>query len=357
MEIIDRTVKSKRPPKQKNVNWIDTSGNKPVIKVFNNGRWSNISGSGGSNSIVSVDINNMPNTLSPNIIYDFGELNQDIEFPEFEATEGYGTYTILFDTTDDIEINFDSEVIWQDDSPDGSEGNHIEICIHSIGDKYYGYYTEWELPAEVNYLTFTAVEDNSSVGFRYWVGPGPGTCPDLEKNMEYSLDNGETWETYVISNNLQTQQLITLEHAGDSVMFRGNNETLAGTENRQYTGCSLRGKVAASGDITSLLNGKGGDIPVPERCFALFFFTSDALTSSPNLPSKILGKECYNGMFVSCSNLSSVTCLATDISAEDCTNGWMNGVSQTGTFTKAVGMNDWTTGDSGIPEGWTVESL
>lgn len=36
---INKTVKSKYPPKQKNVNWIDTSGNKPIIKVFNNGKW------------------------------------------------------------------------------------------------------------------------------------------------------------------------------------------------------------------------------------------------------------------------------------------------------------------------------
>lgn len=43
---INKTVKSKYPPKQKNVNWIDTSGNKPVIKVFNNGKWQKLSGSG-----------------------------------------------------------------------------------------------------------------------------------------------------------------------------------------------------------------------------------------------------------------------------------------------------------------------
>jgi hypothetical protein len=62
-------------------------------------------------------------------------------------------------------------------------------------------------------------------------------------------------------------------------------------------------------------------------------------------------------MFTMCSNLSSVTCLATDISAQNCTMGWLQGVSQTGTFTKAAGMNAWTTGEDGIPSGWTVESI
>lgn len=28
----------------------------------------------------------------------------------------------------------------------------------------------------------------------------------------------------------------------------------------------------------------------------------------------------------------------------------------TGTFVKAASMNDWTTGENGIPEGWTVEN-
>ena len=208
--------------------------------------------------------------------------------------------------------------------------------------------------SEPNYLTFTAVEDNSSVGFRYWIGPAQGTCPDLGKNLEYSLDNGETWETYAIANVYNNINSINLEHVGDSVMFRGNNETLAGTEANQYTGCLLKGKVAASGDITSLLNGKGGDIPVPDNCFCMFFFMSDALTSAPKLPSKTLGKRCYSNMFNLCSNLSSVTCLATDISAENCTVQWLQSVSQTGVFTKAAGMNDWTIGESGIPEGWDV---
>jgi hypothetical protein len=59
-------------------------------------------------------------------------------------------------------------------------------------------------------------------------------------------------------------------------------------------------------------------------------------------------------MFAGCTNLSSVECLTTDIPAVEYTGGWLSDVSPTGTFTKAAGV-DWPTGDSGIPEGWTVE--
>ena len=55
---INKTVKSKYPPKQKNVNWIDTSGNKPVIKVFNNGKWQKLSGGGaGLTNPTEADVN------------------------------------------------------------------------------------------------------------------------------------------------------------------------------------------------------------------------------------------------------------------------------------------------------------
>lgn len=46
--------------------------------------------------------------------------------------------------------------------------------------------------------------------------------------------------------------------------------------------------------------------------------------------------------------------LATDIDAEDCLLHWVSGVSSTGTFIKAGGMNSLETGINGIPKGWTV---
>ncbi len=59
-------------------------------------------------------------------------------------------------------------------------------------------------------------------------------------------------------------------------------------------------------------------------------------------------------MFLGCTNLNSVTCLATNISASSCTTDWLSGVAATGTFTKAASMTSWSSGASGIPSGWTV---
>jgi hypothetical protein len=47
--------------------------------------------------------------------------------------------------------------------------------------------------------------------------------------------------------------------------------------------------------------------------------------------------------------------LATDISAEDCLRGWVDGVASSGTFVKNSEATWYVTGDNGIPEGWTIE--
>jgi hypothetical protein len=60
-------------------------------------------------------------------------------------------------------------------------------------------------------------------------------------------------------------------------------------------------------------------------------------------------------MFEDCTKLNYIKCLATDISATDCTKDWVHRVSSTGTFVKHHDMNSWSTGTSGIPKGWTIE--
>jgi hypothetical protein len=49
--------------------------------------------------------------------------------------------------------------------------------------------------------------------------------------------------------------------------------------------------------------------------------------------------------------------LATDISASNCLNSWVSGVSSTGTFVKNVAATWNVTGKNGIPSGWTIENV
>ena len=99
-------------------------------------------------------------------------------------------------------------------------------------------------------------------------------------------------------------------------------------------------------------------------CYNKMFEYCTSLTTAPVLPATTLAQGCYIWMFFGCSNLNYVKCLATDISADNCTLNWLTNVSPTGTFVKAAGMEDWEIGVNpddgeyyGIPEGWLVESI
>ena len=90
------------------------------------------------------------------------------------------------------------------------------------------------------------------------------------------------------------------------------------------------------------------------QCYYGMFSGCTGLTTAPELPATELTKQCYYSMFNGCSKINYIKCLATDISATDCTIDWVKGVASTGTFVKAASMSGWTTGTKGIPSGWTV---
>ena len=89
-------------------------------------------------------------------------------------------------------------------------------------------------------------------------------------------------------------------------------------------------------------------------CYRTMFAVCPSLVKAPDLPAETVGTSAYTGMFSGCTSLNEVKCLATNISATGCTSNWMKGVSSSGTFTKSASMTSWTTGVSGIPNGWTV---
>jgi len=92
------------------------------------------------------------------------------------------------------------------------------------------------------------------------------------------------------------------------------------------------------------------------NCYRAMFSGCSNLTSAPELPATTLVNYCYYRMFESCTSLSYIKCLATNISASNSHNSWVSGVAATGTFVKPSSMTSWTTGTSGIPSGWIVQT-
>ena len=89
-------------------------------------------------------------------------------------------------------------------------------------------------------------------------------------------------------------------------------------------------------------------------CYKSMFANCASLTTAPELPATTLNFMCYSNMFGGCTKLNYIKCLATDISAFNCTSSWVSDVASTGTFVKNPNMTSWTEGTSGIPTGWTV---
>ena len=215
-------------------------------------------------------------------------------------------------------------------------------------------------------------------------------------NIEYSLD-GNSW------SQLSADDVITL-NSGESILFRNPNNTvynLSMGTNIVYTSdeyevggnivqlfypgvklpemafmeafdedeliisasdLKLPATVLAESCYSSMFYGCTGLTAAPElpatalakSCYSLMFSRCTGLTAAPELPATVLAESCYSEMFGGCTGLTEITCLASS-GIENATSNWLSNVAASGTFTKAADMEDWPTGSSGIPTGWTVQ--
>ena len=231
------------------------------------------------------------------------------------------------------------------------------------------------------------------------------SSPNHPKTIEYSLNGGE-W-TSITST---TGGTIINVNAGDKIQFRGNNSQYAHSTTAYSGFKNSTAKFKVEGNIMSLIDSTNfanlttlesthtfyslffnctgltdasnlilpataltngcyysmfdsctslttaPELPattLAEDCYVRMFIGCTSLTTAPVLPATTLASGCYGYMFERCTNLNYIKCLATDISALNCTVYWLTNVASTGTFVKAAGVN-WATGDNGIPANWDV---
>ena len=115
--------------------------------------------------------------------------------------------------------------------------------------------------------------------------------------------------------------------------------------NSMFEGCKYMTTAPSILPATSLVN----------YCYRGMFSGCNNLTAAPELPATTLKTYSYQRMFYGCSRLNYIKCLATDISASNCTTQWLSNVASSGTFVKNSSMYNWTTGYNGIPSNWTVQ--
>lgn len=89
-------------------------------------------------------------------------------------------------------------------------------------------------------------------------------------------------------------------------------------------------------------------------CYYRMFYNCRSLLSGPVLPAATLVNNCYYQMFYGCSNMRYLKCMATDISASNCTKEWLQNVAGVGYghFVRAAGVA-WSNDQNGY-RGWTL---
>ena len=155
-------------------------------------------------------------------------------------------------------------------------------------------------------LTFRAIQANSTIALIKIGSPN-------DISLQYSIDSGITWNTYTIGNT------ITLTNIGDNVKFKGINSTFSRSISDNYK-FQMSGKIAAFGDVTSLLNGVGGDVNLTGKnyCFWQMFIGCKSLVTAPELPSTTLAQYCYSNMFIGCTSLVTAPELPATTLAQSC---------------------------------------
>ena len=134
----------------------------------------------------------------------------------------------------------------------------------------------------------------------------------FEITLEYSVD-GKVWEPYTIGKTVELAD-------GGKLMFRageqGNTKFSAGYED--YYRFIISGKVAAKGNVMSLLGRDLQNITLPYTAFVYLFAGCEGLISAPVLPATQLDVACYYGMFAGCVNLTKAPELPATKLAKSC---------------------------------------
>ena len=147
-----------------------------------------------------------------------------------------------------------------------------------------------------DWLCFTATQANSTVKLNKNGSPGA-------ISIETSTD-GSTWSDYSWTDS--TGDTLTLANVGDKIYLRAKTENQTiGSSNSNYYKFSMSGKIAASGNIQTLLNADGSRTDAPDYCYYSMFKGCTSLTTAPELPATELASNCYSYMFQGCSSLTT----------------------------------------------------
>lgn len=154
-------------------------------------------------------------------------------------------------------------------------------------------------------FTLTALQAGSTVTIQM------GYSTNLT-DLYYRTSKTDPWTLWT------KETVITLSEAGDCVQFQNKKNVFSDISINKFI---LTGKIAASGNIMSLINYNqvNGQYACTDCCFSGIFHTQAALAEIDGLvlPATILAKDCYGTMFRGTSIITAPQLPATTL-ARDC---------------------------------------
>ena len=167
------------------------------------------------------------------------------------------------------------------------------------------------------WLCFTAGSDAATVTTEIVAEVGTVTSP--LPALEYSLDGGESWNTFTVADTS-----VTLPKNGDKMYIRAKStndvfSVVVDGSNFRIIIFVMTGSIAASGNIMSLLDKDCSSTTIPcNGCFYYLFYNCISLTAAPKLPAATLTEGCYAAMFGGCTNLTTAPVLPATTLYENC---------------------------------------
>ena len=175
--------------------------------------------------------------------------------------------------------------------------------------------TNWECSADyINmYFTIESLKDSNVIKMQRKGTPNNPT-------LSYSLDDGETWTTTIISGTVTFGTINT----GDKIIFKGNNAKYASDWNA-YNYFTADKQFKVYGNVMSMFNGDDFktnyefDNSVTHHCAGLFRTTHLVDASNLILSASTLYTSSYNGMFRGATDLQhGPQMLATTPTGKEC---------------------------------------
>ena len=269
----------------------------------------------------------LPATTLANYCYQsmFSGCTSIVTAPELPATQlVYNCYTYMFKNCNNLNyVKCNATEITATDalkdwlSGVASTGTFVkEYGVEYLIDSPSGIPQGWTV-IEPKYMTMTVLGGDTGETTIH-----PNVTGSITPNLQYRVNDGE-WTDFIVGTTADIKVV-----AGDSVQFKGVNESGISTSDSNYLNFAISGNtVSLSGNVMSLIDGVGGALEIPcNYCFYSLFINSKIKTVSKDfLPATTLKNDCYSGMFSGCTSLTQAPELPATALAGSCYQSMFNG--------------------------------